>query len=137
MSSIKFFIIIYFTFILYILLETTMTTDNNDTHPRNTDQAYLDICNDFKEVMDKKEEELIKYKRLYMDHKKMLCKIYGLSRTIDHYLDNYNLDRSDNLVSNLIEVIRGDCSEVLFSREEIDLGLNEELDEINVTINLV
>lgn len=97
-----------------------------------TEQAYIEICNDFKDIIEEKDEELKKYKQLYMCYKKLICKLYGLSRCLDNHIDNSGLD--NEIISNLIETIRGDCSDMLFSREEIDMGLYPE---VNLNISLV
>ena len=71
-----------------------------------------------------------------MNIKKVIGKIYGLIRSSEEYLDNFAT--SDNFLDKLLNMVRSDCSDILFSKEEIDLNIfNDENEEYQFTINII
>ena len=60
-----------------------MTTDNNNIN----NQKYLEICNQFNEIMKGKDKELIQVKKKYNDFYKNLISIFGIIRLIRDEID--------------------------------------------------
>ena len=60
-----------------------MTTDNNNIN----NQKYLEICNQFNEIMKDKEKELKEIKIKYNEFYKNLISIFGIIRLIRDEID--------------------------------------------------
>lgn len=69
---------------------------------------YLELCNNLKELFNKKDEENKKFIRKYNELYKTLCVVYGLIRVFQNNDD-------DLCFHHLIDEIRGICSEILFN----------------------
>ena len=83
-------------------------------------QAYLEICDNFKEVVEEKDTKIKKYINKYNNLYKDLFMVYGLLRLIDNHL---NVEEFE--LNNLIERLRGILSDILFSDlEEVDYDLD-------------
>ena len=70
-----------------------------------------------------------------MNLKKVIGKIYGLSRTAEEYLGHFN--NADSLIDKLLNMIRSDCSEIIFNKEENELGLMDTDEDYIFTINIL
>ena len=75
---------------------------------------YLELCNNLKELFNKKDEQnkvhIIKYNELY----KTLCIVYGLIRV-------YQNNDDDLSFQHLIDEIRAICSQSLFTHlQQVD-----------------
>ena len=99
-----------------------------------TEQAYLDICSDFKILIDKKDKQLKKQNKEILRYRKMLGKFYGLARTGEEIINNYTDD--DDFLQRIFNVIRSDCSTDLYFNIERELGLDDE-EDFAITINLI
>jgi len=80
-------------------------------------QEYNEMCLHFKEMYEKKEQEIKDLKKKYLSLYKLVTSIYGLSRCFLMYGQD----------SNYIEDIRGMCSSFLF----VDLDDDDEDNELN------
>ena len=65
--------------------------------------------------------EQIKLKQTYMELKKQMTQIYGLTRTVQDEMDGTVVD--EMLVEWLINECRSICSRFLFKDEEMKLGI--------------
>ena len=99
-----------------------------------TEQAYLDICSDFKILIDKKDKQLKKQNKEILRYRKMLGKFYGLARTGEELINNYT--EEDDFLQRIFNVIRSDCSSDLYFNIERELGLDDE-EDFAITINLI
>ena len=61
-----------------------MTTDNNN---EINSQKYLEICNEFNEIMKGKDKELKEVKKKYNEFYKNLISIFGIIRIIRDEID--------------------------------------------------
>ncbi len=109
--------------------------DKKKEEPKTvTEQAYLDICSDFKILIDKKDKQLKKQNKEILRYRKMLGKFYGLARTGEELMNAYTSE--DELLERLFNIIRSDCSTDLFFKIEQELGLSDE-EDFAITINLI
>ena len=92
-------------------------------------QEYNEMSIQFKELYEKKEEEIKDLKKKYLSLYKLVTSIYGLSRCFLMY------GQSD---TNYIEDIRGMCSSFLFvDLDDDDEDMNEQAIEIlNLNIQI-
>lgn len=103
-------------------------TQNNNNIKSKTEQEYLNICDDFKNQIEAKNQELKKYKTLYMDTKKTASRCYGLICELQEYLENLSDLGGDPVYEHFSNSIRGNISNILFLKEETELDLIEEDD---------
>jgi len=91
-------------------------------------QEYNEMSLQFKELYEKKEEEIKDLKKKYLSLYKLVTSIYGLSRCFLMYGQD----------SNYIEDIRGMCSGFLFvDLDDDDEEMNEQAIEIlNLNIQI-
>ncbi len=71
---------------------------------------YLELCNQFKELNDKRDNENKKIKEREMLLKKEIISIYGLVRVISDLIDPSEIDVEINM---LIDLVRGRLSEMV------------------------
>ena len=92
-------------------------SDNNSNEISDlTDQKYLDICDEFKGVIEKKDKDLNKMKNDYMRIYKGLALAYGSFRMIDDWFENLELDdmlTELDWIRKTIEVSRSQLSEII------------------------
>ena len=92
-------------------------SDNNSNEISDlTDQKNLDICDEFKGVIEKKDKELNKMKNDYMRIYKGLALAYGSFRMIDDWFENLELDdmlTELDWIRKTIEVSRSQLSEII------------------------
>tara|TARA_R100000322_G_C5416434_1_gene185210 strand:- start:576 stop:884 length:309 start_codon:yes stop_codon:yes gene_type:complete len=92
-------------------------SDNNSNEISDlTDQKYLDICEEFKGVIEKKDKDLNKMKNDYMRIYKGLALAYGSFRMIDDWFENLELDdmlTELDWIRKTIEVSRSQLSEII------------------------
>ena len=74
------------------------------------DSQYLEEMNEMKKMYDKKEEEIIKYKKENYQLKKDLMSCYGMIRILDIQFNNGEF--SGDELKNVIEFLRGYLSNV-------------------------
>lgn len=98
-----------------------------------TEQEYLNICEDFKTQIERKNEEIKKYKTMYMNTKKITARSYGLICELQDYLENLSDIGGDPVYEHLSNSIRTNVSNILFLNEEVSLGLIEEEETTVVT----
>ena len=92
---------------------STLTSDSNNNI---TDQKYLELANDFKEIMNKKDVELIKMKGDFVRIYKGLALAYGSFRMIDEWFGNLELDdmlTELDWIRKTIEVSRSQLSVII------------------------
>jgi hypothetical protein len=96
-------------------------SDNNSTTTSDytssiTDQKYLELADDFKTILNKKDKELIKMKGDYMRIYKGLALAYGSFRMIDDWFENLELDdmlTELDWIRKTIEVSRSQLSDII------------------------
>lgn len=92
-------------------------SDNNSTSTSDlTDQKYLELADEFKEIMNKKDKELIKIKGDYMRLYKGVALAYGSFRMIDDWFENLELDdmlTELDWIRKTIEVSRSQLSDII------------------------
>lgn len=96
---------------IHILNEITEDMNSND---------YLEMANHCKNILDEKDKELDELKKENLDMRKIICVIYGLSRTADLLFNNF-LTANNPLITqveNLVHEIRNITSTYLFSKYE-------------------
>jgi len=126
----------YLLFIYLIIIVNIIMDKKKEEEPKKTvtEQAYLDICSDFKNLIQEKDKELKKHKTEILRYKKLIGKFYGLARTGEELINNYT--EEDDFLERIFNVIRSDCSNDLFFKIENDLGLSED-EDLYITINLL
>jgi len=96
------------------------------------ENEYLEMCNQLKEKFDRVERREKEIKRDITKIKQDLCKIYGLSETMDDYLLN-NLegipDDLNTMLELLVSQIKDTTEEHVFNKERgaritIDVGVS-------------
>lgn len=88
------------------------------------ENTILEMSNQMKEIVDRKDKELKIMCEKYMDLKKVIANIYGLSRTMhNNYLDDTEMDGL--MLGYLIHEVRSISSNTLFGLEEAELDLND------------
>lgn len=150
MNPIKMNRIIYylvkFLLLIYIILLIIYIMDNEKKEldekimkntENKTEAQYLEICDHFKKIVEEKDKEILKIKIEGLRIKKLISKFYGLSRAIDEYIDNFMPEANDDFVEKCINMIRTDCSDILFDKEERELGLNVDDELTQFTINIL
>lgn len=92
-------------------------SDNNSIKTSDlTEQKYLELADEFKSVIDKKDKELTKMKNDYMRIYKGLALAYGSFRMIDDWFENLELDdmlTELDWIRKTIEVSRSQLSEII------------------------
>lgn len=107
-----------------------------EQEPKNkTEQEYLEICEHFKQLTERKDKELKKYKQEILRYRKMLGKFYGLARTGEELINNYT--EEDDFLQRIFNIIRSDCSNDLYFKIERELGLDDTEEDFAITINLI
>ena len=93
---------------------------------------YLEMANHCKKLLEEKDKEIQKLKRLNLEFKKVICVSYGLARTADLIADNFV--SSDNYIfkqiTDLIHEIRSVTSICLFPEDDDDDVLFHMEDEV-------
>ncbi len=88
------------------------------------ENTLLEMSNQMKEIVERKDKELKEIAEKYMDLKKVIANIYGLIRTMhNNYLED--LDMDGLVLGYLMHEIRNITSETLFGLEEAELDLND------------
>lgn len=93
-----------------------------------TEQDYLEMANQFKEVYEKLELKLKEKERIIIELKKKVFFNYTFSRLIDNYIGSLDIDGiASNDLKTLIEIQRGQNS------MDIDaiLGVNNDIDNVD------
>jgi hypothetical protein len=97
--------------------DNNSTTTSDSTLPSTmTDQKYLELADDFKTILNKKDKELIKMKGDYMRIYKGLALAYGSFRMIDDWFENLELDdmlTELDWIRKTIEVSRSQLSDII------------------------
>ena len=88
---------------------------------RTTEQELIDMGQQFKERMEEKNIEHLELKTRYMEAKKLIAHLYGVTRSLQEEADSSIND--DVLIDWLIAEIRSHCSDFLFKEEEIRLDI--------------
>ncbi len=120
-------VLVTYLLLIYLIIIVNIIMDKKkEQEPKKTvtEQAYLDICSDFKELINKKDLEMKKYKQEILRYRKMLGKFYGLARTGEELINNYTDE--DDFLQRIFNIIRSDCSNDLYFKIEEELGLSEE-----------
>ena len=95
--------------------------------PQN-EQEFIEMSNHFKEEMEKKEVDITKYKKLYLEERKRFGRVYGLICELQMYIEGISDIGGDPVYETLGGSIRALASSTLFSRLEKELGLNDDED---------
>ena len=88
---------------------------------RTTEQELIEMGQQFKERMEEKDKEQLQIKTRYMEAKKLIAHLYGVSRSLQEEADSSVNDGI--LIDWLICEIRSHCSDFLFKDEEIRLDI--------------
>ncbi len=87
------------------------------------ENTLLEMSNQMKEIVDRKDKELKDYAEKYLEHKKTIGHIYGLIRTIhNNFIEDGEMEGL--ILGYLIHEIRNICSDCLFGDEEARMELN-------------
>ena len=127
-------LIIHLVTYLFLIYIVNIIMNKEKKEKTVTEQAYLDICSDFKILIDKKDKQLKKQNKEILRYRKMLGKFYGLARTGEELINNYT--EEDDFLQRIFNVIRSDCSSDLYFNIERELGLDDE-EDFAITINLI
>lgn len=87
------------------------------------ENTLLEMSNQMKEIVDRKDKELKTMSEKYMDLKKVIANIYGLSRTM-HNNYEIDIDMDGLILGYLIHEIRRLASDTLFGSEEAELEID-------------
>tara|TARA_R100000657_G_C4652328_1_gene96617 strand:+ start:605 stop:886 length:282 start_codon:yes stop_codon:yes gene_type:complete len=89
-----------------------------------TEQKYLEVCEDFKNMIAQKDKEMFLLKNNIKVLGKIVAESYGVVKIIDNTLHNLesNLD-SVIMIKKLIEVLRTDLSDTV---EEMLVGKDDD-----------
>jgi len=84
-------------------------------NPNMTEQEYLELSNQFKEIMDEKDSRLQMALRNELDLKKVIITAYGMLRVLDHTTDDVDIMMEHRLESckDMIENFRGYLSDMM------------------------
>jgi len=84
-------------------------------NPNMTEQEYLELSNQFKEIMDEKDSRLQMALRNELDLKKVIITAYGMLRVLDHTTDDVEIMLEHRLESckDMIENFRGYLSDMM------------------------
>ena len=93
--------------------------------PKN-EQEYLEMSNHFKELIDKKDREIIQFKRKFYEERKKLGRVYGLICELQDFMENSTDIGGDPIYETLSGTIRSLVSTAVFGDLEKLLGLDEE-----------
>ena len=85
-----------------------------------TEKILIDMAEDMKNIVEEKDIDLRKYKERYMDLKKSLAKIYGLTRCLQELVAEMegHIDVEFLVGAWMLTEIRAMCSDELFGAEE-------------------
>mgnify|MGYP003127425172 CR=1 FL=1 len=95
--------------------------------PKN-EQEFIEMSNHFKDEMEDKEREVIKYKKKFMEERKRFGRIYGLICELQVYIESISDIGGDPVYETLAGSIRALVSTTLFGSLERDLCLNDDED---------
>ena len=129
--------LVTYLFLIYliIIVNIIIMDKKKEQEPKNkTEQEYLEICEHFKQLTERKDLEMKKYKKEILRDRKRLGKFYGLARTGEEMLNVYTGE--EEIIERIFNIIRSDCSNDLFFKIEQELGLSEE-EDFAITINLI
>lgn len=106
----------------------------NEINNEMNSNEYVQMANHCKELLEGKDNEIIKLKQTNLELKKVICVSYGLSRTADLITDNFISSDNSLLkqISDLIHEVRNITSNYLFGSEEMDYELEEVLFNLEV-----
>lgn len=107
--------------------------NNENRNENRTENEFLNLANEFQEIMNQKEEKIKHISRKYMDQKKDFARIYGLIRELIDYLDNSTDIEGDPIYEMLSNGVRTVASENLFGKEYRHLNLEDS--SFSLTIN--
>ena len=82
--------------------------------------------NHFKEIVEKKDKEVIKFKRKFYEERKKLGRVYGLICELQDFMENSTDIGGDPIYETLSGTIRSLVSTAVFGDLEKLLGLDEE-----------
>ncbi len=133
---VKFLLLIYIILLIIYIMDNEKKELDEKTENK-TEAQYLEICDHFKKIVEEKDKEINKIKIEGLRIKKLISKFYGLSRAVDEYMDNFMPELNDDIVEKCINMIRTDCSDVLYEKEERELGLNVDDELTQFTINIL
>tara|TARA_R110002020_G_scaffold182063_1_gene377374 strand:+ start:531 stop:824 length:294 start_codon:yes stop_codon:yes gene_type:complete len=90
-----------------------------------TEKVLLDMAEDMKNIVEEKDIDLRIYKERYMELKKLMAKIYGLSRCLQDLLGDMEgqIDVDFVVAAWMLTEIRSVCSDELFEVEEKKLDI--------------
>ena len=136
--------LVKFLLLIYIILLIIYIMDNEKKEldekimkntENKTEAQYLEICDHFKKIVEEKDKEVIKLKIEGLRIKKLISKFYGLTRAVDEYMDNFT--DNDDFLGKCMNMIRSDCSDILFDKDERELGLIDDDELTQFTINIL
>ena len=87
------------------------------------ENTLLEMSNQMKEIVDRKDKELKNMSEKYMDLKKVIGNIYGLSRTMHNNFET-DINMDGLILGYLIHEIRRLASDTLFGEEEAELEID-------------
>lgn len=99
-----------------------------------TEKQYLEMADDFKNIMEEKDKKVKKISEQYMNLKKDFARVYGLIRELIDYLEGTTDIEGEPVYEVLSSSIRMIASNNIFGEEMEKLNLYSE-DNITV-INL-
>jgi len=91
-----------------------------------TEKEYLNMADEFKEIMDIKDKKLKGMSSKYINLKKDFARVYGLIRELIEYLEGTTDIEGEPVYEVLSSSIRMIASNNLFYNEMENLGLNSE-----------
>ena len=86
-----------------------------------TENAYLELADHCKKVVEAKNKEVTKMKEENIELKKLLMVSYALNRVMDYY------SQDEEIVNDLIEISRGYMSyelDCIIFKENVNINLN-------------
>tara|TARA_R110000823_G_scaffold18197_8_gene56994 strand:- start:14099 stop:14392 length:294 start_codon:yes stop_codon:yes gene_type:complete len=85
-----------------------------------TEQKLIEMADDMKTIVEEKDVDLRIYKMKYMDLKKTMAKIYGITRCLQDVLEDMTggVDVEFVVGAYMLTEVRSMCSNILFEDEE-------------------
>tara|TARA_R110000822_G_scaffold12943_8_gene46571 strand:+ start:1291 stop:1554 length:264 start_codon:yes stop_codon:yes gene_type:complete len=69
-----------------------------------TENAYLELADQMKEIVDEKDKELKKYKNETEETKKVLFKIYGMVDYVREIISNIDMDLNNINLEDILDI---------------------------------
>ena len=117
-----------------------VNNNNNNNNDNMNSQTYLNICNDFKTIIDKKERDLKEFKVNYFNLKKKIGKMYGGLKILNDHINSVFYDATlEPFIVKMLEILNDDCEDIIFGEEEAKLDIDwdsdmevDDLDEVDI-----